>query len=142
MYRNHKYSINMHKMYLALKNLQWLLCHKTQPNNSLMYKQILDTVCPFCWIFFRKAILKTVYQIRYVFSDLISLKCNVKVFFVSVINAANWETYHNVLLTFDFSILQAIRFCPSILSAAIKHEAILTRREIFRSLKMVKKSVK
>ncbi len=43
---NHIYLIYMYKEDLALNNLQWLICHKTQPNptqsyisNIYMYKE-------------------------------------------------------------------------------------------------------
>ena len=32
---NHKYLIYMYKEELALNNLQWLICHKTQPNQII-----------------------------------------------------------------------------------------------------------
>ena len=40
------YSIYMYKEYLALNNLQWLICHKTQPNQIIyiliyMYKEYM-----------------------------------------------------------------------------------------------------
>ena len=31
---NHIYLIYMYKEYLALNNLQWLICHQTQPNQT------------------------------------------------------------------------------------------------------------
>ncbi len=43
MFTNH--SISMYKEDLALNNLQWLICHKTQPNQMIysiyMYKEDL-----------------------------------------------------------------------------------------------------
>ena len=36
MFINHIYLIFMYKEDLALNNLQWLICHKTQPN-QIMY---------------------------------------------------------------------------------------------------------
>ena len=32
---NHIYSIYMYKEDLALNNLQWLICHKTKPNQII-----------------------------------------------------------------------------------------------------------
>ena len=34
LFTNHIYLIFMHKEDLALNNLQWLICHKTQPTNQ------------------------------------------------------------------------------------------------------------
>ena len=33
--KNHIYLIYTYKEYLALNNLQWLICHKTKPNLSI-----------------------------------------------------------------------------------------------------------
>ena len=35
MFTNHIYLIYMYKEDLALNNLQWLICHKTQPNQII-----------------------------------------------------------------------------------------------------------
>ena len=35
LFTNHIYLIYMYKEYLALNNLQWLICHKTQPNQII-----------------------------------------------------------------------------------------------------------
>ena len=46
MFTNHIYLIYLSKQDLALNNLQWLICHKTQPNQTLylinMYKKDLE----------------------------------------------------------------------------------------------------
>ncbi len=34
-FTNHIYLIYMYKEHLALNNLQWLICHKTQPNQII-----------------------------------------------------------------------------------------------------------
>ena len=34
MLTNHMYLIYMYKLDLALNNLQWLICHKTRPNQT------------------------------------------------------------------------------------------------------------
>ena len=34
-FKNHIYLVNMYKEDLALNNLQWLICHKTQPNQII-----------------------------------------------------------------------------------------------------------
>ena len=39
-FTNHIYLINAHKQDLALKNLQDLICHKTQPANNYYYTTI------------------------------------------------------------------------------------------------------
>ena len=39
---NHIYLIYMYKEDLALNNLQGLICHKTQPNQSYSYTQQLQ----------------------------------------------------------------------------------------------------
>ena len=33
--KSYKYLINMNREDLALNNLQWLICHKTQPNQII-----------------------------------------------------------------------------------------------------------
>ena len=33
-FKNHIYFIDMYKQVLALNNLQWLICHKTKPNQT------------------------------------------------------------------------------------------------------------
>ena len=35
----------MYKEDLALNNLQWLICHKTKPNQTCMYKLGEDEAC-------------------------------------------------------------------------------------------------
>ena len=37
---NHIYLIYIHNEDLALNNLQWLICHKTQPNHLILSKQM------------------------------------------------------------------------------------------------------
>ena len=37
---NHIYLVYMYKEDLALNNLQWLICHKTQPNQIIYIKYI------------------------------------------------------------------------------------------------------
>ena len=34
------YLMYMHKEDLALNNLQWLICHKSQPNQTIFYKKV------------------------------------------------------------------------------------------------------
>ena len=43
MFINHIYLINMYKLDLALNNLQWLICHKTKPNQTLI-PQAMDWI--------------------------------------------------------------------------------------------------
>ena len=37
MFTNHMYLIYMYKEDVALNNLQWLICHKTKPNQTKSY---------------------------------------------------------------------------------------------------------
>ena len=41
-FTNHIYSIFMNKEDLALNNLQWLICHKTKPNNIYECKILFE----------------------------------------------------------------------------------------------------
>ena len=39
---NHIYLINMYKEDLALNNLQWLICHKTKPKQTILKSFTLE----------------------------------------------------------------------------------------------------